>query len=210
MFVGGRMRIDAPFPIGVPVRRTASVGEVVHKMGRSGQLAFVTLRFAYSAEGRTIALEEQDLVYRPDASLGSAASARAQGSVSSTGPVPEDEPALKGEVTFNEPMLFRFSALTFNSHRIHYDLPYARDVEHYPGLVVQGPLLIVRLLELVREAHGDAAVRELSFRAVEPCFCGSTVTLSGRSKGDDGLHLVASRDGVALMTADVALRRGST
>lgn len=208
MFVGGRMRILSPFPVGTPIRRIARVSDVVRKEGDRGPLAFITVHLTYSAQGRILALEEQDLVYRP-APTGPAESARAQGTGSDAVAIPEGEPELKGEVTFTEPLLFRFSALTFNTHRIHYDLSYARDVERYPGLVVQGPLLIIRLLEIVREAYGDVAVEELSFRAVEPCFCGSTVALSGRSEGA-GIRLAATNGGVTLMAADVRLRADAT
>lgn len=204
MFVGGRIRLLAPFPVGTPIRRTASVGEMVHKEGRRGPLVFVTVRLAYSVGDRTLALEEQDLAYRPIPSTqGDPTRARERRPDAGHGQMPE--PDLRGEVTFTEPLLFRFSALTFNTHRIHYDLSYARDVERYPGLVVQGSLLTIRLLELLRQAHGEEEVTGLTYRVHEPCFCGATVMLSGR-RNADGFHLAATRDRVTLMTADVRLR----
>ena len=215
MFAGGRMRWTAPLPLDTPVRRTASVGEIVHKVGSKGPLAFVTVELTYSVDGRTVAVEEQDLVYLPEtppspAPAGSGSAAPAGGARRATADPAEDPgtdagPDLFAEATFHETTLFRFSALTFNTHRIHYDLPYTRDVEGYPGLVVHGPMLIMRLLDLVRDAHGEDSIERLAFRAVSPTFCGSTVTFSGRRDGRDIL-LEASRDGRTLMKADVTLR----
>jgi 3-methylfumaryl-CoA hydratase len=204
MFAGGRMRWDAPLPLDTPIRRTASVGEIVHKEGSRGPLAFVTVELRYAVDDQVLAVEEQDLVYLPETaqpSGGSAPAAAPAASAEPTGPAPD----LRAEATFHETTLFRFSALTFNTHRIHYDLPYTQEVEGYPGLVVHGPMLIMRLLDVVREAHGDDAVASLAFRAVSPTFCGSTVAFVGH-RADDGYALEAQHAGRTLMKADVTLR----
>jgi 3-methylfumaryl-CoA hydratase len=215
MFAGGRMRWDAPLPLDTPIRRTASVGEVVHKEGARGPLAFVTVELTYSVDGQQLAVEEQDLVYLPDAPPAPAASAASAAKPSRTGATDTANgeasegptPDLLSEVTFHETTLFRFSALTFNTHRIHYDLPYTRDVEGHPGLVVHGPMLVMRLLDVVRAAHGDDAIERLAFRAVAPTYAGATVRFSGWRTGSD-VRLEAS-DGVrTLMKADVTLRPG--
>lgn len=201
MFGGGRVRWTRPIPAGVPVRRTASVGELVHKQGSRGPLVFVTISLTYSVDDQLLAVEEQDLVYLPSS-----------GPATPTTVIrPAEEvarpPDLHERATFSEAALFRFSALTFNSHRIHYDLPYARDVEGYPGLVVHGPMMIIRMLDVVRSVHGEDAISELSFRALAPTFCGSTVDLSGWRDGSR-IDLVASHEGRALMKATVTLRDG--
>jgi len=221
MFAGGRMRWDAPLPIDTPIRRTASVGEVVHKEGARGPLAFVTVELTFSVDGQTLAVEEQDLVYlpaappspspspsasaSPAASASSTKAARANGSGEgdSAGPAPD----LSAQATFHETTLFRFSALTFNTHRIHYDLPYTRDVEGHPGLVVHGPMLIMRLLDVVRDAHGSDAIERLAFRAVAPTYCGATVGFNGY-RADRDIRLEANDDARTLMKADVTLRPG--
>jgi len=206
MFAGGRMRWHAPLPVDTPIRRTAKVGGIVHKEGSRGPLSFVTVELSYSVDGEVLAVEEQDLVYLPAVAPSSSSGAAA----ASPAPAPRDErpaPDLAAEATFHETTLFRFSALTFNTHRIHYDLPYARDVEGYPGLVVHGPMLIMRLLDLVRDAYGEDAIERLSFRAVAPTFCGSTVRFAGR-RLDRDIALEADRDGTTLRKADITLRSG--
>ncbi|MEX2487748.1 MAG: hypothetical protein WD377_09040 [Nitriliruptoraceae bacterium] len=108
---------------------------------------------------------------------------------------------------FDERQLFRFSALTFNAHRIHYDAPYARDIEGYPGLVVHGPLLIICLLELVREVVGDDAVAAVEFRALAPAFVHQNIELvafQGQTTTD--VRLLARRGDEKLMQANVELR----
>jgi 3-methylfumaryl-CoA hydratase len=202
MFAGGRMRWHNPIPAGVPVRRRASVSEIIHKDGSKGPLAFVTVSLTYSVEGTVIAVEEQDLVYLPVAAT----------STPLTTPVAltedSDPQGLHERATFTETALFRFSALTFNTHRIHYDLPYAREVEGYPGLVIHGPLLIIRLLDVIRSTFGEDSISQLNFRAVSPAFCGSTVDFLGRRDGDR-VDLVAAHNGRTLMKADVMLSNAS-
>ncbi len=210
MFAGGRISWHAPFPADREVVRTAETSDIVRKEGSNGPLAFVTVTLTYRADGEVLAIEHQDLVYLPDRDPSAPAAAP-----QAPRPAPPDEvaPRLSETVTFGEVELFRFSALTFNAHRIHYDLPYATSVEGYPGTVVHGPLLIVRLLELVRTAHGDEAVAELSFRAKAPAFCGQSVEFAGWDDGKDEqgrhrLRLEARRERNTLMSATVVLREG--
>lgn len=202
MFAGGRMRWHAPLPVDTPIRRTATVGDIVHKEGSRGPLAFVTVTLSYAVDEEVLAVEEQDLVYLPAVST-PAGGAAPRPADAAAGPAPD----LSAEATFHETTLFRFSALTFNTHRIHYDLPYTRDVEGHPGLVVHGPMLIMRLLDVVRDAFGDDAIERLAFRAVAPTYCGSTVRFAGR-RTEREIALEADRDGTTLMKADVTLRPG--
>lgn len=205
MFAGGRMRFSEPLPTDVPIRRRATVGPPVAKEGSKGPLALITVQFDYLVEGQVIATEEQDLVYlpsEPPARPRGADERRAASSDDSTSrdAAPdrvqdrrEGEEHLSVTESFSEPALFRFSALTFNSHRIHYDRTYATETEGHVDLVVHGPLLAIRLLELVREARGDTAVAALSFRAKAPTYVNRPVTFAAALR-EDHATLVA-RDG---------------
>ena len=190
MWAGGRLEFFAPILIGTETTRRTELVSAERKRGRTGPLAFVKLAHDISSAGRFLIREEQDLVYREDARA------------SDLRPEPEQAPTdatetrvLKASTT----ELFRYSALTFNGHRIHYDLDYAREVEHYEGLVVHGPLLAQRLIALAVEILGDIKVFE--FRAVSPIFHFETFTLNAR-RCADGLDMwVAGPDGRLAMTA---------
>jgi 3-methylfumaryl-CoA hydratase len=177
MFAGSRLQWYRPLVLGFEARREAEILKIELKSGRSGALAFVTVAYRYyqsetsqamgqyattssrSADLHLCLEEEQDIVYREP------------------GP-PLRPPAVAGDITFptgawtrtvvpDTRLLFRFSALTFNAHRIHYDRPYATEEEGYPGLVVHGPLTAMLLLQLVRE-HTTQAISKFRFRSQAP------------------------------------------
>ncbi|MCH6159379.1 hypothetical protein [Streptomyces marispadix] len=174
MFAGGRLDVRSPLTLGRSAELTSHVSGVEAKEGRSGPLLFVTVRGEYRQGGELCVTEEQDLVYRS----GGGAPVPA-GTVPDTANAPSDEAPLRSPWTTGPALLFRFSALTANAHRIHYDAPYAMDTEGYPGLVVHGPLLVLSMLELVRrEAHGRT-VRSLSYRLRRPVFCGERLLTCG-------------------------------
>jgi len=157
MWAGGRLEFHAPFRAGIQAVRTTTVENTVRKQGKSGPLAFVTLRHDICQGTTPVVSEYQDLVYREDPD--------------SAAPPPATRPAPEGEETcdlrgFDATLLFRYSALTFNGHRIHYDLDYCRNVEGYSGLVVHGPLL-AQLLMLKGEAE-IGALASFSFKATAP------------------------------------------
>lgn len=162
MFAGARMRFTEPLIIGEPASRHGEVIKITEKSGASGKLVFVTVRYRIFQDDKLRIEEEQDIVYRepgeplPAPKPLDSLPAPAQGSWSRT-------------VSPDPVLLFRFSALTFNAHRIHYDRPYAMNEEGYPGLVVHGPLTAVLLMELVRK-HGTGAVKSFSFRGKAPLF----------------------------------------
>lgn len=165
MWAGGRFEFAAPFRAGVPAEKVSSIETTTRKDGRTGPLAFVTLRHDISQDGTLCIREFQDLVYREDPSPGAPA------------PVTRAAPAdAQGEeVSVTTTTLFRYSALTFNGHRIHYDLDYAREVEMYPGLVTHGPLIAQHLmLKAVRELGSLAG---FSFRAASPLAHYEALTL---------------------------------
>lgn len=168
MFAGGRLTFERPILLGERIERTSRVTSVTAKEGRSGPLVFVSVRHEISSSGMPAVVEEQDLVYRD-------AGRRAP---ASNGPDLDFSPEWSMEVVPTPALLFRFSALTFNAHRIHYDRDYATQVEHHQDLVVQGPLLAILMLELVRRSL-DVPVAHFSFRNSRAIFAGHRFTVTG-------------------------------
>ncbi len=178
MFAGGRLQCREPLRIGDEVVRHSSVVAATPKTGRSGAMLFVTERHEYHRAGMLALVEEQDYAYRSQP----AGAARGLGA-------PEvGEPAAAGEwqarLDPDAALLFRFSALTYNTHRIHYDQPYVTGVEGYPGLVVHGPLLALLLLELPRRAAPDRRVAGFSYRLRHPAFAGAELVADGGPGGE--------------------------
>lgn len=169
MWAGGRLRFLAPIRIGDALQRRSTIHDVRLKEGRSGALVFVTVRHELSVAGRPAIEEEQEIVYR-EAPRGDPAPPAGE-------PL---EPQFSRTITPDPVLLFRYSAVTFNAHRIHYDRDYAVGVEGYPGLVVQAPLTATLLMETLHEALPEtaAACRSLRFRALHPLFDGRAVTLN--------------------------------
>ncbi len=186
MWAGGRLVFHAAFRAGVRAEKRTTLAAVTRKTGRSGPLAFVTLRHDIRQRGGVVVTEWQDIVYRADPSPGEAAPEPPQAG--------KDETS-RNRVDFDPVLLFRYSALTFNGHRIHYDQPYAREVEGYAGLVVHGPLL-AQLLMLKAEAE-IGPLREFAFRATAPLVHTEAADLC--RKGGD--LWVRGSDGRLCMTA---------
>jgi 3-methylfumaryl-CoA hydratase len=161
MFAGARVTWHHPIRIAEPAIRLGTIRDVVLKSGRSGSLAFVTVRYEITQHGTLCLEEEQDIVYRQP---GAAVAAPDVHTVADT-----PDGAWRRTITPDPRLLFRFSALTFNAHRIHYDRPYARDEEGYPGLVVHGPLTAMLLVDLVTQ-HTSRALASFSFRGLAPLF----------------------------------------
>jgi 3-methylfumaryl-CoA hydratase len=161
MFAGARLRFHRLLSIGAATSRVGVIRNVVQKEGKSGNLAFVTVGYNFFQNGELCIEEEQDIVYREPGPPVPAPQVRA------LPPLPEG--TWSRSITPDPRLLFRFSALTFNAHRIHYDRPYARHEEGYPGLVVHGPLTAILLLELVRQ-HTSQPISGFSFRGLAPLF----------------------------------------
>jgi len=193
MWAGGRLSFLGPLRIGEVLHRRSEILKVTEKTGSTGRMVFVTLRHDITgAEGAGIE-EEQDIVYvaMPDSYSPPPPVSAAPGPLW-TQPVPVDTVRL-----------FRFSALTFNAHRIHFDLPYATGVEKYPGLVVHGPLQAMLLIEAARAHRGGAAPARFRFRGIRPAFHFDRLTLHGQSEtlGTQSLSTV-NGDGLVCMQAE--------
>ena len=189
MWVGGRVRGARPLTIGEPAERSSRLSSAELKEGSTGRFWLVTVEHSITQGGEVCIEEEQDLVLREPATA------------AAPGPDADEPPAADWvEARTADPvLLFRYSALTFNAHRIHYDQPYATGVEGYPDLVVQGPLTATLLCELARVRTGRP-VRAISFRAACPC---SRTAGSGSpaTHTDTGADLAAVRgDGQTAMT----------
>jgi 3-methylfumaryl-CoA hydratase len=199
MFAGGRYRQLQPIPVGAELGCRSSLAKVAVKRGRSGELAFVTVRHQLSVAGTAVGVEEQDIVYRsqPDGAL------RAQSAA------PPASAAAAADWQLTQPTdpvrLFRFSALTYNGHRIHYDHPYATAVEGYPGLVVHGPLLALLALELPRRHAPTETVTEFGYRLVRPAFAGAVIEASGHRHGAEVDLAVGAEQGGPSLTANATL-----
>jgi 3-methylfumaryl-CoA hydratase len=182
MFAGGRSEITGPLRLGEPAERVSRLGAVTPKRGRSGELLFVTERQEFRQGGRLCVVEERDIVYR------SGRGAAWHPATLDERTVPEAEGPWRLGLHPGPALLFRFSALTANAHRIHYDTPYCREVEGYPSLVVHGPLLALLMLELVRTNAPDRRVRSLSYRLHRAAFAGEHLLADG-SPTDGGAAL---------------------
>ncbi|KAK1185278.1 hypothetical protein B7755_048690 [Streptomyces sp. NBS 14/10] len=190
MFAGGRCEITEPLRLGEPTERIGSLAAVTPKQGRSGELLFVTERQEFRQNGRLCLVEEQDIVYRS----GDGSAPRHPATLD-TSAEPEPEGPWQLRLHPTETLLFRFSALTANAHRIHYDTPYCRDVEGYPGLVVHGPLLALLMLEPIRRNAPERQVRSLSYRLHRPAFLGERLLADGTPTDDHArLHLATHRE----------------
>ena len=194
MWAGGRLRFHAPLQAGDAVERVSTITDVTEKQGGSGRLVFVTVRHVVAGPAGLAIAEEQDLVYR--GTEGAAVKA-AESATDRLAP----GAALSAHVLPDPVTLFRYSALTGNGHRIHYDLDYVRAVEGYPGLVVHGPLQATWLAGLL----AGRALAGFSFRGRRPAFHGETLALEGRAEGPLVRLRTLDLGGSVCMTAEAEL-----
>jgi 3-methylfumaryl-CoA hydratase len=181
MWAGGRFEFHRPLRAGEEIARQSRIVDVKFKEGRSGPLVFVLVRHEIrTAEGLAIT-EEHDIVYRGHS-----------GQQLQPQPQPASQECAWERITHaDDVLLFRYSALTFNGHRIHYDRRYATEVEGYPGLVVHGPLIATLLMDLLRRSVPQARVSRFAFRAVSPLFDIEPFVVCGRPEGDGVVRLWA-------------------
>jgi 3-methylfumaryl-CoA hydratase len=194
MWAGGELVFEATLQVGDVVTRTSRIEDVVIKEGRSGTMCFVTVRHSWTTQRGPALQERQDIVYRP---------AEAARPAAPVDVVSSPQVSYKRVWPCDPVLLFRYSALTFNGHRIHYDYPYVTDVEGYGGLIVHGPLQATLLMGLATEAWGRAPSR-FAFRGVAPLVAaGSLVAKAGPNGG--ALRLwIEDAGGRTTMTADAS------
>ncbi len=193
MWAGSRLAFPAGIRVGDHAVRRSTIASVKRKDGASGPLAFVTVRHEISAEdGPASIVDEHDIVYR---GLQTVAARPAEQAGTA---------AWRRTLVPDAVMLFRYSALTFNGHRIHYDRDYVTREEGYPGLVVHGPLTATLLIDLVRRHVPGARIEAFSFRAVSPLFEGRSMSLNAALPDADGLMRLwaANHEGALAMTAE--------
>ena len=197
MWAGSRIDFHAPLRIGQALERTSRIDDVRLKEGRSGPLVFVNVRHEVRADGQLAVTDRHDIVYRDMPQPGERAPAGV--------PAPEDAMWTR-RVEPDDVLLFRYSALTFNGHRIHYDRRYVTSVEGYPGLVVHGPLIATLLLDLLRRELPDATVTQFSFKALSPIFDVAPFHVCGRRDDAHTVKLWArTPDGHLAMDASATL-----
>ncbi|MBL8288973.1 MAG: MaoC family dehydratase N-terminal domain-containing protein [Rubrivivax sp.] len=208
MWAGSQFEFRLPLRVGDAAERRSTIADVTVKDGRSGRLVFVKVRHEVrcSADGADVAAAEpaivefHDIVYRE---------AKKAGDVE---PPPQPAPTGAGQAGWqrtivpDDVLLFRYSALTFNGHRIHYDRRYVTEVEGYPGLVVHGPLIATLLMDLLRRNLPDAGVAAFRFRAVRPTFDLHPFKVSGARQGDEVKLWAEDHEGWLTMDAVATLR----
>ena len=195
VFGGRRSRFSRPLLIGDPVERQSTVTAVATKTGRSGALTLVTVTHAITGPSGLAVTEEQDIVYRAAAGKASAPSL----------PIAGGGAQWSRTLHIDPPLAFRYSALTFNAHRVHYDLPYAREAEGYPALLVNGGLTALLLIETARPRL-PRAIAGYAARAVRPLFVGERATLHGRLSGGGAQLWAAAPDGGVACRVELTLR----
>jgi 3-methylfumaryl-CoA hydratase len=192
MWAGGHLAFHAPIVLGTTVTRTSTIQSITPKAGRSGELFFVKLEHELRSGAALCLREEQTIVYRD----------RPSSAPPSTGPRAPNDTSASAEWKPESTMLFRYSALTFNSHRIHYDADFCRDVEGYPGPVVHGPLIATLLLDLAVREHRPLG--QFTCRALHPLFLSHRFTANARSDGDVTHLWVADHEGRLAMEAEAS------
>jgi 3-methylfumaryl-CoA hydratase len=191
MWAGGRVTIDKPLLLGEEVEKVSTIRAVEEKTGRSGRLCFVTVDHDFNVTGEHRLRETQNIVYReaPDPKT-----------VPPPGKTAPDDADFSRTILPDPILLFRYSALIFYGHRIHYDADYTRETEGYPSLVVHGPLTATLLVGLGLEQLGSRRLASFDIRAMSPLFVTAPFTLKGRNT-DDGVTLWArTPDGATAMT----------
>jgi 3-methylfumaryl-CoA hydratase len=195
MFAGGRVSTRAPLVFGKPATRTTCVAETKEKQGSTGPLTFVTVRNEYTQDGQVCIVDENEIVYRTPGSNLSVQAGALDSVPAEAEPAPR-RPALM--LTADEALLFRFSALTYNAHRIHYDHNWARE-EGYSDLVVHGPLQALMMGELVRRCGDGLVGKQFAYRLKAPMVGPQTFTVLA---GEDGVNAgVETRDVHGILTA---------
>lgn len=196
MWASTKTTFHAPLRVGDKIKRVATVADVAPKEGRSGRMVFTTVRNEIFGPAGLAVVEELSIVYRPPAEAG-------KGAPSGSAPAPAPaKPVWKRTITPTPVLLFRYSALTMNSHRIHYDRPYTMKEEGYPGLLVHGPLTGTLLYDLFRRNMPKAQLKEATVRAMSPLYDTAPFTIEGApdAAGGSAVCWATAHDGKLAMT----------
>jgi 3-methylfumaryl-CoA hydratase len=196
MWAGSRLKFPGVINVGDKIHRRSEILAVEPKSGGTGQMVFVTVLHRVSANGVLATVEEHDIVFRQAAQPGDKA------------PPPKQAPTdsqWRKDVVPDPVLLFRFSALTFNGHRIHYDLPYVTGEEGYPGLIVHGPLMGLMMLELARRANPDRRIAAYQFRAINPVFHTTPFAVCAKAQDGEVTTWIARNDGALAQQGKVTL-----
>jgi 3-methylfumaryl-CoA hydratase len=194
MWAAGELTFSAPLVVGAEATRVSTIASLEFRQGRTGPLWFLGIDHDYRQEGATRVRERQTIVYREDPKPGE--------DRPESGPGAAEPADAARNLVPDSTMLFRYSALTFNGHRIHYDKDYVRNVEGYPDLVVHGPLVATLLMRAAAEA-GPGRLQKLSFRALSPSFVGRPLSIA-LAEAEGGLAATASSEGRRIMAAQAA------
>jgi 3-methylfumaryl-CoA hydratase len=190
MWAGSRLEFLRPLVVGSEVKRVSKIKDVSEKEGRSGRLVFVTVRHEVSDGGGLVITDEHDIVFRGETAL-----------AAKPVPAPRGE-KWRRDIHPDPVLLFRYSAVTFNSHRIHYDQPYVTQVEGYPGLVVHGPLTATLLVDLLRRSAPQATVKTFTFRAMRPLYDTADFSTCGLPDEAKRSALLWTRDAEGAITME--------
>ena len=195
MWAGGKITFKKPLLAGVPAEKKSTIIAINEKDGSSGKLCFVTIRHQISAKGALAIDEELQLVYREESEEGA--------HPIRTKPLDIDSD-WKISTRPDSIQLFRFSALTFNSHRIHYDLEYVKKMEGYPNIMVHGPYLLVLMLDAFKNKDDGRVIEDIEYSAVGPVYLGEQITIHGKGVDNHRTELrVTGHEGNLAMKATV-------
>lgn len=201
MWASSKVEFIRPLPIGAKIKRTSTIASVSEKTGKTGELVFVEVDHQTEVSGEVAICERQTIVYR-EASLSRAS--LPSDNIEQVNSEQLKKWQLVHSLTPSAQLLFRYSALTFNSHRIHYDLDYAKSEELYPALIVHGPLMATLVLQLAAQ---QADVSKFSFRAVSPAYCDQSLMLTANFDQNEGELATIGGDGRTCLSAQVEFRR---
>lgn len=191
MWAGGRITFDGALKVGVEAHKTSTVTAIQEKKGRTGSLLFVTVKHDIVQDGKLVVSEEQDIVYREPSPP----------KLAGTEPAPAAQ--WREEINPTAVLLFRYSAVTFNSHRIHYDHPYVTGVEGYPGLVVHGPMIATLMCQAFAHANPQAKLKQLTYRGLRPLIAPTPFTVAGHIAEPGLAQLWAEQDGTLAHSAEL-------
>jgi len=194
MWAGSRIEFLRPLRVGARIERVSRIADVVPKEGRSGPLLFVTVRHEIRSDGSAAIVDQHDIVFRGETALAKV-------------PQPAStDAAWKREILPDPVLLFRYSAVTFNSHRIHFDHPYVTKVEGYPGLVVHGPLIATLLVDLLRRNRPEVELRSYAFRALRPLYDTAKFSTCGAPDESGRSARLWTRDAEGAVTMEATAR----